>query len=75
MVVGAATTYAPRDGFGRNVVLLAILLGLVNAPSICVWAGFGTVLRPFLSHAGRVRVFNIVMALLLVASLLPLIEH
>ena len=75
MVVGAATTYAPRDGFGRNVVLLAILLGLVNVPSICVWAGFGTVLRPLLSHTGRVRLFNIVMAMLLLASLLPLIKH
>ncbi len=75
MVVGAATTYAPREGFGRNVVVLAILLGLVNAPSVSVWAGFGTALRPFLSHPGRVRVFNSVMALLLIASLLPMLEH
>ena len=41
--------------------MLAVLLGLVNAPSICVWAGFGTALRPWLSHPGRVRVFNIGM--------------
>ena len=75
MVVGAATTYAPREGFGRNVVVLAILLGLVNAPSICVWAGFGTALRPLLSHPVRVRVFNTGMALLLIASLLPMLEH
>jgi len=46
MVVGAASTYAPRDQFERNVIVLALLLGLVNAPSICVWAGFGTALRP-----------------------------
>ena len=74
MVVGAASTYAPRDDFGRSVVVLAVLLGLVNAPSICVWAGFGTTLRPWLSHPGRVRVFNIGMALLLVLSLLPMLE-
>ena len=75
MVVGAASTYAPRDDFGRNVIVLAILLGLVNAPSICVWAGFGTALRPLLSRPSRVRAFNVIMALLLVASLLPMLER
>ncbi len=74
LVVGAASTYAPREDFGRNVIVLAILLGLVNAPSICVWAGFGTALRPFLSHPRRVRVFNVTMALLLLLSLLPMLE-
>ena len=74
MVVGAVTTYAPRDGFGQNIAVLAVLLGLVNLPSICVWAGCGTVLRPFLSHPGRVRVFNGAMALLLVLSLLPVLR-
>lgn len=73
MVVGAVSTYAPRDAYGRNVVVLAVLLGLVNAPSICIWAGFGTVLRPLLSHPVRVRVFNVTMALLLVLSLLPVL--
>jgi len=74
MVVGAVSAYAPREGFGQNVVVLALLLGLVNVPSICVWAGFGTVLRPLLSHPGRVRVFNVTMALLLVLSLLPVLR-
>ena len=73
MVVGAVTTYAPRDGFGQNIAVLALLLGLVNVPSVSVWAGFGTALRPLLSHPGRVRVFNGAMALLLVLSLLPVL--
>lgn len=75
MVVGAVSTYAPRDGLGQNVAVLTLLLGLVNAPSICVWAGFGTWLRPLLSHPGRARAFNVTMALLLVLSLLPMLEH
>jgi threonine/homoserine/homoserine lactone efflux protein len=74
LVVGAVSTYAPRDGFALNVAVLALLLGLVNAPSICVWAGFGTLLRPFLSDPRRVRVFNVAMAALLVLSLLPILE-
>ncbi len=74
MVVGAVSTYAPRDEFGQGVAVLALLLGLVNVPSICVWAGFGTALRPWLSHPGRRRVFNVAMALLLVLSILPMLE-
>jgi threonine/homoserine/homoserine lactone efflux protein len=55
--------------------MLAVLLDLVNAPSLCVWAGFGTVLRPFLSHPARVRSFNLAMALLLVLSLVSVLRH
>ena len=73
LVVGAVSTYAPRDGFGQNVAVLALLLGLVNAPTICIWAGFGTAVRPLLTHPGRARVFNVTMALLLVLSLLPML--
>jgi threonine/homoserine/homoserine lactone efflux protein len=74
LVVGAVSTYAPRDGFAPNVAVLAVLLVLVNAPSICVWAAFGTMLRPLLTHPRRVRVFNVAMAALLVLSLLPILE-
>lgn len=75
MVVGAVSTYAPRQDFARNVMVLALLLGLVNTPTVCVWAGFGTALRPLLSHPVRVRIFNVTMALLLVASLVPLLAE
>lgn len=75
IVVGAVGIYAPRDGFGRNVAVLALLLGAVMAPSISVWAGFGTVLRPVLRRPGHVRILNVAMALLLVLSLLPVLEH
>jgi threonine/homoserine/homoserine lactone efflux protein len=74
LVVGAVTTYAPRNGFAANVTLLAVLLALINAPTLCVWAGFGTALRPWLARPGRLRAFNVTMALLLVASLLPMLR-
>jgi threonine/homoserine/homoserine lactone efflux protein len=74
LVVGAVSTYAPRDGFALNVAVLAVLLGLVNAPSVSVWAGFGVMLRPWLTDPRRVRVFNVAMAALLVLSLLPILE-
>jgi threonine/homoserine/homoserine lactone efflux protein len=74
LVVGAVSTYAPRDGFELNVAVLAVLFGMVNAPSICVWAGFGTMLRPLLADPRRVRMFNVAMAALLVLSLLPILK-
>ena len=73
--VGAVSTYVPRDGLGRNMALLAVLLVLVMAPSNAVWAGGGAMLRPLLFHPGRARVFNVTMALLLVLSLAPILEH
>lgn len=75
VVVGAVGTYAPRDGFGRAVAMLAVLLGTVMVPSISVWAAFGTALRPVLRHRGHVRILNVTLALLLVLSLLPLLGH
>jgi len=75
IVVGAVGTYAPRDGFGYNVIALAVLLGVIMVPSISVWAGFGTVLRPLLCQRGYVRILNITMALLLVLSLVPILKH
>jgi threonine/homoserine/homoserine lactone efflux protein len=75
MVMGAVTTYAPRDGFMRNVCVIAAVLVLINAPSVAAWAGFGVALRQALGAPGRVRAFNIAMALLLVLSLFPMLEH
>jgi threonine/homoserine/homoserine lactone efflux protein len=39
--------------------------------SCTAWALFGTALRPILTSRKAVRAFNIVMALLLLASLYP----
>jgi threonine/homoserine/homoserine lactone efflux protein len=72
MVIGAVSTYAPRQDFTRNVATMALVMGVVNLPSVCVWAGFGTALRPLLSDPRRARLFNLLMASLLVLSLVPI---
>jgi threonine/homoserine/homoserine lactone efflux protein len=72
MALGAVTAYVPQDGYFRNVLVVAVVFGLVVAPSVGVWAGFGMALRRFLESPGRVRSFNLAMALLLVLSLYPL---
>lgn len=40
--------------------------------TIGVWAAFGQGMRGFLSNPRRLRMFNVTMAILLVASLYPL---
>jgi threonine/homoserine/homoserine lactone efflux protein len=74
MVLSAVTTYTPRDGYFRNALIVAAVFALVVGPSVGVWAGFGTAMRRYLSDSGRIRAFNLAMALLLVLSLYPLVD-
>jgi threonine/homoserine/homoserine lactone efflux protein len=46
---------------------------VVGTASTVAWALFGSALRPVLTSVRAVRTFNIVMALLLLASLYPVV--
>jgi threonine/homoserine/homoserine lactone efflux protein len=72
MAVGGVTTYAPRQDYAVNVVLIAAVFALVNLPCIALWAGLGVGMRRFLERPGVLKVFNWGMAALLVLSLYPL---
>ncbi|OLF54942.1 LysE family translocator [Pseudomonas chlororaphis] len=74
MALGAISTYTPLQGYFFNVVVIASLFALINAPSVGVWAGFGSVLRNVLRDPRWLRLFNYGMALLLVISLYPLLQ-
>lgn len=74
MAIGAIATYAPVEGSVLAVLSIAALYALVNAPSIAVWAAFGTTLRHWLTDQRHLRIFNIAMAVLLVLSLFPLLS-
>ena len=73
MAIGAITTYTPQENFIANVLLIAALFALVNCPSVGLWTAAGTLLRKWLNDARVLRAFNIGMALLLVASLYPIL--
>lgn len=73
MAVGAVSTYAGVAAFPFNVVLIAALFCTLGLVSSGVWLGFGTGLRRILRNPRWVRVVNVVMALLLVASIWPVI--
>ena len=71
MVIGTITAYAAIAAFPMNIVIQVVLSLILGAVSCTTWALFGTALRPILTSPKAVRAFNVVMALLLLASLYP----
>jgi threonine/homoserine/homoserine lactone efflux protein len=71
MVIGTITAYAAIAAFPWNIAIQTVISLLMGTLSTVVWALFGSALRPLLRSQKAVRAFNIVMALLLLASLYP----
>ena len=65
------TAYAAIARFPINIAIQTLISLLVGTVSTVVWALFGTALRPVLTSERLVRVFNVLMAILLLASLYP----
>jgi threonine/homoserine/homoserine lactone efflux protein len=74
IAVGAVAVFVPvgRDTFA-GVVNVTLGFFLSAIPSTVVWCLFGAAIARFLSTANRVRIFNAVMAVLLVVSVLPML--
>lgn len=72
MALGALSAYAAGAG---GVVGVAVVFTLVNLPSVALWAAMGQGLRGALQVPARLRLFNRVMAGLLILSVLPVIMH
>lgn len=73
MAVTAMSTYLPAHAGIFDVLLLTVLFVLINLPCVGVWVGSGMALRRFLQDPKRLRAFNIGMAVMLVASLYPML--
>lgn len=71
MVISTITAYAAIAHFPANVVLQVAISFVMAVGSTITWTLFGTALRPVLSSERAVRAFNVVMAILLLASLYP----
>jgi threonine/homoserine/homoserine lactone efflux protein len=70
-IIGTITAYAEIARFPVNIVLQVLIFLVMGAASITTWTLFGSALRPWLTSERAVRVFNIAMAILLLASLYP----
>lgn len=73
MAIYAQTNFAPEASGAWGAIAVALVFAVVNLPSVTVWAAMGTKLRRWLDGPGRLRAFNITMAVLLVASLYPML--
>ena len=71
MGVTAVATYTLPERYEFSVLVVALVFGAVNLPSVSSWVLFGTALRRALSNPGVLRLFNWTMAVLLIASLYP----
>jgi len=69
IVIGTITAYAAIAQFPVNIAIQTVISLIVGAFSTVVWALFGSALRPVLTSERLVRAFNILMAVLLLASL------
>lgn len=74
MAVTAMAVYTNPQAPFLSVVLVSVAFALVNVPCVSTWAGFGVALRGFLADPARLKWFNVVMGLLLVASLWPMLR-
>lgn len=74
MAVTAMATYTSEASYFSSVLIVGVVFAIVNVPSVSTWAGFGTVLRQWLSVPVRLKWFNITMAVLLVLSLWPMLK-
>ena len=73
MVIGTITAYAAIAAFPWNIVIQTALSLAMGIVSTSIWTLFGSALRPVLTSPLAVRAFNIVMAILLLASLIPVL--
>jgi threonine/homoserine/homoserine lactone efflux protein len=71
MVIGTITAYAEIAAFPWNIAIQVGFSLVLGTLSCITWALFGSALRPLLASRRAVRAFNIVMAVLLLASLIP----
>ncbi len=69
MSLGAVSSFTlAGEQYWYSGVVLMVVFGLVNLPSISMWAGFGVIIQQFLSSARRKRYFNWIMGALTAAT-------
>jgi threonine/homoserine/homoserine lactone efflux protein len=74
MLVTAMGIYTDPDHYADTVMLIFLAFAIATIPCVSAWAGFGSALRSWLADPVRLKWFNISMAVLLMASLWPMLR-
>lgn len=72
MALTAITAYTP-DRSMNAILVVGLVFGLINLPAVSSWTVLGQQMARLLRDPGHLRLFNWLMAGLLVASLYPVI--
>jgi len=73
MALSAITLYAPSNTMS-SILIVAFIFAIIGTPCVGIWALAGVQVRRFISSYKRIRIFNIVMAFLLIMSVLPIVR-
>ncbi len=73
IAIGAVAGFLSPNASGADLLVLALVCGLVNAPCISLWAWAGARMSRALAEPKRRRVFNALMAAMLLASVWPML--
>ncbi|MEX0370358.1 MAG: LysE family translocator [Tateyamaria sp.] len=72
MALTAVTVYTPDTTFGA-ILLVGLVFGAINLPAVSSWTLLGQQMARILTSRARLTAFNWTMAVLLVASLYPVL--
>ena len=73
MALTATAVYVPANNPALGLALVALVFGVINLPVVSLWTAIGVQVRRLLDRPRTLRAFNVVTALLLVASLWPML--
>lgn len=73
LAIGALTAYPVSDSYAQTVLVVTAVDAVVGLPGSGFWALFGASMRRFLGNPRILRAFNVAMALLLAASVVPVL--
>jgi threonine/homoserine/homoserine lactone efflux protein len=73
IALGAIALYVSPGRPVADLLILLVVFGLVTLLSTVSWSLFGVALSRLLRDRRRARIFNVCMALLLVASIVPML--
>ena len=74
MALTAVSAYTTASAPIASLAIVVYVFWLINLPSISIWTVLGTQVRRFLGNPVRLRIFNVTAALLLVATLWPILS-
>ena len=73
MAIGYFSNYMPTDASMPFVVLTCMMFSAINFPSVGLWVWLGAKLEHYLQQNSIRKIFNGTMAVLLIASMVPVL--